>query len=119
MMSTVISSRYEKAPIHSLWGVVCIVLRVHSFVRLTITDSFTFSQVDEPNTGGTIKLINAYGELKDWTTETVEVPTEGMYKFVCIRSVRDRKKEENQTREKQNSSLFSFFFFLFSSRVLE
>ena len=56
-------------------------------LRFTITDSFNFPQVDEPNAGSTIELINAYGELMDWTTETVEVPTEGMYKFVFIRSV--------------------------------
>jgi|EP00624_Nannochloropsis_granulata_P003161 hypothetical protein len=50
---------------------------MYVLLRFTITDSFNFPQVDEPNAGSTIELINAYGELTDWTTETVEAPLKG------------------------------------------
>lgn len=38
------------------------------------------------DTGATIELLNQWGELEDWTTETIVVPTAGNYKFVFIRS---------------------------------
>lgn len=37
------------------------------------------------NTGNTITLLNAYGNLTDWTTATTTVPTTGVYKFVFMR----------------------------------
>lgn len=56
------------------------------YTLLVDNSSFTrHIKVDGSDAGSTVTLLNTYGASQEWTTETVTVPTSGMYKFVFIR----------------------------------